>query len=454
MATILGFSGVEKIAPGLDEVHAGDASLLWFMLGDSNLGKDGHGYAWARRLNLASLLNLPVLATYTTCLGIYSVSGSIGFMGNGVSDIYPSTLNGDGGQFDQDQEADYSLLSSLLHPFMPIGAAMRAVDQFQPGVPESGNTLDAPRYVIAHEATANGHNFSEDYRVYMAHPIQSTFGSHAWQVRAQTGGTNIANGTVDHSPAGAPADPAAASVEIRLLATVTSDFPGGAGNIQLLPFEVLETPTGINCVLSMFAAWPNRPHGYLVAPMIFDGGGSLADYKAALDAAPAMWTKWKFQAACAAMLGRRTHAVIEIQHGLNDTADEGAFLTNLTSVVNDLLEIWDAGVADGSIPSNIASVTVLYAGCPHRINLTGKVGMTYAHNAARTLEPTVSRFCCADFQDAMTDGETDLVSTDGSHINLTAGATQAANYLAIDKRWCSRFFTACRLASGLRRIAV
>ena len=446
MSTILGLSGVEKIAPYIDEVLAGDASLGWLHGAcDSNCIQGGGGYGRSTRLNIAAVLGIPILATHTATGGIMTTA-NVSYMDDSTtSDFVTDQLRtaANGGDDDQSNEADYTGLDPVLQPYMPTTAAMRVVDKFVPGVPVAGESVGTPRYQLTHEATTVGYNFNEVYNIYIAHLEDAALGSHTWQVRLLTGSTQIKTGTIDHSPA----SPTGATVVQLLDTTAVDSFTAGT-ILQLLPFHNNQTLTGINMVLSMFLTWPNRGHGYAVFPIIVQGGTSLTQKAAAISDANQKWLLWKFIAAAKAMEGRRSHFFYEIQDVLNDNTTEAAFLTALTTVTNAALAAWDAGVASGAIPSN-CSFTVLFSGCLHRIN---NEDITYGYNAARTLEASNSRFVVADFQSMMTSAASDVICTDGSHLGDGTG-TSDANYLMHHKRWFARFLTACRLSRGLRRIA-
>lgn len=469
MATVLGLYKAERLAPIVDEFLGADASLAWLQIGDSNLGQGGAGYGRADRLTISALTNRPVIATHTCTTGPHIQGGSLAYSPADLgvtSDHVPSTLSTEGAQYDQTGSTaggqDYSGLSSLLTPFLPKTAAMLLVDLFVPAIPD-GTQVGSVRYALMDQALATGadtslqYNFNASFKVYIAHPIQSTFGSNTWQVRKQTGPANVVNGTINHATGG-PVNPAAAAIAITNVATVSADSFGVPASpvLQFMPYSNLSTPTGPeqppggpfgapNMILSMFATWPNRGHGYLVAPIIYAGGRSLGEYVTAIADASNEWTDWKLMAAATAMEGRRSYMIFEIAMLLNDNTNEATFLTRFTTATNHLLARFDALKASGDIPSNVIDAIVLFSGCRHRIPVATE-DIRYGFNAARTLADSNSRVVVADFQDMMRDADlTDF--GDG-----TAHLDDGNQYLTVSRRWFSRLFAACRIQRVLRGI--
>lgn len=456
MGTVLGLSNAERIAPQMDEVIAGDASLIWLQIGDSNLTQGGGGYGRTRRLALGRILRIPQVASHTATTGLFTAQ-QISYSSDGsTADYAPDTLRSvaNGGQGDQFHIDDYTHaeVPAVLRPFLPTTAAMLAVDLFVPMMPEPGDQLGSPRYALIHnESDEYDYDFEEDFNVWICHPRESSLGSHPWQVRKTTGSANITNGTIDQSPVGAPTGTASIVVE-QLGSTVTGQSMANGEVVQFMPYGNLQTPAGnptdgpLTMILSMFATWPDRGHGYVVAPLVADGAGSLGEYVSALADADDEWTDWKLIAACAAMEGKRAHVVVEIQHALNDNTDEATFLTRLTTAAEHNLARFDALKASGAIPSTVIDAVVLYSGCIHRIPAATE-DLSYCYNAARTLAGTNGRVCVADFRALMAEAEFAVIGDGGAHLNSDA------DYLKHDRRWVSRFVTACRLERGLRSAA-
>lgn len=455
----LGLYGVDRVSRAMIEVADGAASLPWLQIGDSNLGQNGGGYGYCRRVNIGQVLRIPQIATGNVTAGLFT-GQQIAYSSDGnTTDYACDTLRsvGNGGQGDQFHLDDYTHaeVSPVLQPFLPTMAAMVAVDIFVPMMPEPGDQLGSCRYNFIHQTSdPYGYDFEERFQVWICHPRESTLGSHPWQVRQTTSSTNITNGTVDQSPTGAPTG--TAEIAVEMLADVAAGSPWLVGSslsngevLQFMPYGNLQTPAGTpgagphTMILSMFATWPDRGHGYLVSPIIYDGGGSLGEYVSAIADAENEWTDWKLIAAAAAMMGNRAHMVIEIQHLLNDNTDEATFLTRLTAASEHLLARFDALKADGRIPSTVVSCTILFSGCNHRMP-TSIEDIRYGYNAARTLADSNSRVVVADFQDMALDGYHTAASDGGAHLSSDA------HYLANDRRWVSRFFCACRMDQQFR----
>ncbi len=458
MPTVMGLYKAERIAPIVDEFLAAEASFAWLQIGDSNLTQNSGGYGYTRRITIGQIAKRPQIASHNCTAGVFT-GDNISYSSDGnTSDFLPDTLRASS-QGDQWQNADYShaQVSAVLKPFLPTTAAMRAVDLFVPAMPEPGDQLGTVHYRLLHDETdIYDYNFEEAHKIWIAYPKESSLGSVAWQVRATTGPTNIVNGTLDQSPVGAPTGTAEITVEVLATRTAGQNSWNNGENIQFMPYANLTTP-GITTpgspelgpftmVLSIFATWPDRGHGYLVAPLIADGGGSLGEYVLALADANNAWTDWKLIAACAAMEGRRSYVIVEIQHGLNDNTNEATFLTRLTTAAEHLLARFDALKAAGSIPSTVIDIRILYSGCIHRIPAATE-DLSYCYNAARTLADSNSRVCVADFRTLMTEAEFGVIGDGTAHL------TSDANYLMHDRRWVTRFFTACRLARSLREAA-
>lgn len=453
MTTILGIQGVQKIAPQIDEFLAGDASLVWLQIGDSNLSQGGGGYGYTTRISIGRVTGRPQIATHTASAGVYT-GDNLSYSSDGsTSDFLPDTLrpSSQGDQFHNDDYTHAEVLAAS-RPFLPTTPAMRNVDGFIPAFPEPGDTLDTPRYSLIHDPSdPTGYNFEERFKIWYAYPKHATdFGTHPWRVRRQTSSTLVASGTINQV--------GATGITVESVGDIAAGSPWLAGTLvqgdilQFLPFSVLQTPSGTpeagpnHMCLSMFATWPDRDHGYAVMPLNVDGGGSLNDYILAIADADDEWTDWKLIAACAAMEGRRAHVIVEIQHALNEDTIEATFLTRLTTATNHLLARFDALKTAGTIPSTVVGMTILYSGCRHRIPAATE-NLAYCYDAARTLEATNSRLVVADFRTLMTEAEFAVIGDGTAHL------TSDANYLMHDRRWCSRFFTACRLARNLRRFA-
>lgn len=454
MPATLGVSYVERIADKIGAFLVGTSSLVWLHIGDSNLSQQtGSGYGRQRRLTLAALTGRPSLAVHTLLGSVASnFPGNLNYA-NGAGGPGSDWVND--GLAPTDHDTNYASAHAAIRPYTPTTANMQAIDTFPPALPINGATPTAARCVLAQEATATGYNWDEQTNIYMAHVRHADFGSHTTRCRGYSGSYyTFLDATIDHSPVGAPSGASDGEFAVELLGSIaagamTTNLPAMT-QMQLAPYGVGQTLSGTNPVLSMFATWPSRGHGHIVAPFCYKGGSSLYDLSLLLADAENEWIDWRLLTANAALEGRSGHLVFDIQHGLNDRNETGlsddaaTFAAVLSSVLTTIRARYDALRDAGSLPG-LASITFLFSGCNHRIH-SGQPSVAYTYTAARTVAASRSDLVVADFQDSITDAWADEMTTDWSHLS------SAAHYLANDTRWLARFLAACRLSQRARRI--
>lgn len=437
MATILGISGIEKVAEHFEEVARGVKSESIGLIGDSNMTQNGGGFSRGISAAMRKVMFRPIIASAPTIgLFINDGSGRTSFLDEQHLSVQAAA------------QGAYASAPAGLRGFFPYNSSgaldtiIQAVCDNEPARFHTGVAgMGTPYIEILQSSDPLGHDIFEKFDVWEPHVKGPGLGSLNMWTRSRDALFGLFNvGYVDEFVNESAGSFAYNDGYCGQMAA--GQVRAGDVAFQILPFGTSWPHTGEGLVYSALITYPDRPHGYCIGPMLMRGGTSMDQHGTAFGALSSDWIDSQIRMLALGLGGRDGRIRFEIHLGLNDRASgdttQSQYKADLDVIVNAVEARYAALKALGLL-ANVKGLVWVFVVCGFRLPASPE-SLDHCYAACLEKEATMNNACVMDARAFLTAGEATRICTDGAHLN---GVT---DYDRIAYENTARLFTAARLA--------